>query len=47
MGTGVLAKTAVVGTLNQLPKNLKKWFGILEAHLENQSTSETVPKNPS
>lgn len=47
MGTGTMAKVAVVGTLNQLPKNLKKWFGILEAHLQNQSTTESVPKNPS
>jgi hypothetical protein len=42
-----VAKVAAVGLLNQLPKNLKKWFGTLEAHLENQSTKESVPKNPS
>jgi hypothetical protein len=42
-----VAKLAAVGMLNQIPKNLKKWFGILEAHLQNQSTSESAPKNPS
>lgn len=35
MGIGAMAKVAVVGTLNQLPKNLKKWFGILEAYLQS------------
>ena len=34
MGTGAMAKVATVGIIKEMPKNLKKWFGCLSAHIE-------------
>lgn len=34
VGTGAMAKVATAGTINQLPKNLSKWYGLLDAFIK-------------
>lgn len=44
LGTGATGKIAAAGTLNQLPKNLRAWFTILDAHVKTMA--ETTTTNP-
>ena len=37
LGNGPAASVGKAATLNQLPKNLKKWFGILKLHVRSMN----------